>query len=142
MAFTRPVAGADISAEDFGQPVYDWIAAAGAGPWAGLTFAANWSNYPGFVSCQIRKRGTQVVELRGVAQRINSGLTAGTTADLCILPAGYFPVGAILIPAICGFATPDICRMDIVPAGKITVQPRIQIDLNGYVGFSGVYWID
>lgn len=142
MAFTRPVQGLEISAEDFGQPVYDWITANTAGAWAQLTFAANWSNYVGFTPCQVRKRGTQVVEIRGVAQRKNTNLTAGTTADLVTLPAGYFPIAQILIPAISGFATPDICRMDITPAGKVTVQARLDIGVDGYVGFSGVYWID
>lgn len=142
MAFTRPVKGMEILAEDFGQPVYDWIAANTAGGWNNLTLAANWTNYQGFTACQIRKRGTQIVELRGVAQRKNGTLPAGTTADLATLPAGYFPMAPILVPCISGFATPDICRMDLTPAGKITVQPRIEIGIDGYVGFSGVYWID
>jgi hypothetical protein len=128
-----------VTVEDFGQPVYDMIQPTA---WVNLTFAANWQNYGGYTACQMRKRGTQVVEMRGVAQRKTITVTAGQTVDLFTLPAGYFPVSAILIPAICGFASPDICRMDVVPAGKVTVQPRIDLADNAFVGFSGVYWID
>ena len=138
MAFTRPVVGADISAADFGQPVYDLVYQPA---WQSFGFAANFQNYAGFQTCQLRKVGTRI-EVRGVAQRMNSVISAGQTVDMLTIPAGLQPASTILMVALCGFASPDIARIDILPGNKITVQPRIEIPVNVFVGFSGVYWVD
>lgn len=60
MAFTRPVVGADISAEDFGQPVYDMIQPTA---WTNVTPLNGYSLFTS-QPAQYRKIGDQV-QLRG-----------------------------------------------------------------------------
>ena len=142
MAFTRPVKGADISAEDFGQPVYDWIAAATPGVWAGVTFASgDWQNYPTFQPCTYRRVGT-TVSLRGVAQRRNANIDPGVTVTMFVLPVGFRPPAALLATALVGFANPGAGRLDIRTDGVVSIQPTVVIPPDGYVGFSLVFWTD
>ena len=139
MPLTRPVVGADISAADFGQPVYDLVYPSA---WAAMPFAANWQNYANFQPCVYRKIGTRV-EFRGVAQRKGSIVAANVTATLFTgMVAANRPPVNMLVAGIAGFATPVLARLDINSNGDITVQPSGDIPIDGFVGFSGVWWTD
>ena len=139
MPLTRPVVGSDISAADFGQPVYDLVAQPN---WTGVTFASSdWINYGGFAPCVYRKVGT-TVQMRGVAQRKNSQLSAGWGSDMISLPAGYRPLATLLLVSLVGFSNVGTGRLDIQSSGIIKVTPAVDIPIDGYVGFTFAFWTD
>lgn len=87
MAFTRPVVGADISAADFGQPVYDWIVANTPTAWVVISSYQNgWSSYSsgGRPTTAVRKFG----EL-GLLRIAATGGSLGAT--MFTLPSEYRP---------------------------------------------------
>lgn len=142
MAFTRPAKSVEISAEDFGQPVYDWITAATPGVWAGVAFiSGDWINYPTYQACQYRKTGL-AVNLRGVAQRKNSNLSAGWGSDMFTLPVGFRPSGTLIAPSLVGYADVGSGRLDIQNWGVVKITPAVTVPIDGFVGFALSFWTD
>lgn len=91
MAFTRPVVGADISAADFGQPVYDWIVANTPTAWTNVTPINGYSQFAS-APAQYRKLGDNV-QLRG--RLVVGSATFGVPAFT--LPAGFRPPASLVL---------------------------------------------
>lgn len=139
MPLTRPVVGADISAADFGQPVYDLI---NQPSWSGVAFDTSvWQNYNTFAPCVYRKVGTRV-ELRGVAQRKGSTLGIGYGSNVFVLPAGFRPPQTLIVPSLVGYADVGIGRIDIQTDGVFKLTPMVNVPVDGYCGFTIVFWTD
>lgn len=81
MALTRPVVGAEVSAADFGQPIYDLVV---PGVWTALPLLNGATSSP---TAQYRKLG-DVVQLRGTVTTVTGSTGAAGFAQL---PAGFRP---------------------------------------------------
>ena len=87
MAFTRPVVGADISAADFGQPVYDMLTANAQSAWVNLSLLGGWQNVGGSrPASRVCKFGNFGVIHFAIANG------AWGAAGALSIPAGYRPV--------------------------------------------------
>lgn len=86
MPLTRPVVGADISAADFGQPVYDFVAASTPGAWTNMALSNSWSNVGGLrPPSGYRKVGDMV--------QVRLAVVGGTFAvPIFVFPVGYRPL--------------------------------------------------
>ena len=112
MAFTRPTVNTEISAADFGQPVYDLLTPTA---WTNVTFQNSWANMGGYQAVQYRKVG-DMVQMRGMMGSGTMGQTAFT------LPVGFRPPALVMGSTgsyNTGSFTWVVARFDCNPDGRI-----------------------
>jgi hypothetical protein len=99
MPLTRPVVGTDISAADFGQPVYDRIVPGPWIPYPPANFLNGWTNYDGPTggrALSYRKEGTSI-RWRGVLKTPGGG-TVSAVSTIGMLSADAYADGAPAFP--------------------------------------------
>lgn len=117
MPLKRPVAGDPVLVEDFGQPVYDYIAANNPTAWTPVTYLNGWQNESGSIQgVQYRKIGDNV-HVRGACR-------LGTAPAMCQLPVGYRPPIQLRYGMIAMNGTSGACfaaRIDILIDGQLAL---------------------
>lgn len=126
MALTRPVVGADISAADFGQPVYDWIIANTPTAWTALPYAVSWTGTAGNPA-MYRKVGDIVYVQGGVMW--TGGTVANGTQNVGTLPAGFRPPAARRFTAWYNNGGAPI-RCSVETTGAINLEAALSASVN------------
>ena len=111
------------------------------GPWQTLALTSSWQNYGGgsFAPVSIR-RNDYKVELRGLPQKINGGVTSGLVGITQTLPTEFRPSYNHLLPAL--HTGKNNCEIRVTPTGGLYVnvvalQPMAN---GGWITFDDVSW--
>ena len=117
MPLTRPVAGDPVVAEDFGQPVYDYIVANAPTAWQNLSLSSGWANFGGTRSpSRFRKIGDNLQLVVAVGTN-----TAAEGSSCGVLPSGYRPLYVYDIVVRCGGSQAAYGIANLMPDGNILI---------------------